>query len=120
VNRVLTAQPFTQTLRAQQIELKKVSAPKQTDTTQRWKMQLGVGEAGSEVHTKIDFSRRELDEGSIYGPVEPQLIQRYRLYPVRAQHYTKEIAFRQKINALATRRQTQSRDVFDIKLLWNA
>jgi hypothetical protein len=48
------------------------------------------------------------------------LIQRYRLYPIRVQHYTTEAAFRQKISALASRKQTQARDVFDLKLLLDA
>lgn len=120
VDRSLTARPFIQALRAQRIELIKVSAPKQTDTTQRWKMQLAMGEGGAEAHTKIEFSRRGLDEGVAYSAVESRLMQHYRLYPVRAQHYIKETAFHQKINALAARAQTQARDVFDLKLLLDA
>src|SRR5438552_7408707 len=105
VNRVLEAQPFLQTLRAQQIEIASFTAPKQTDTTQRWKIQLRVGATGTAVPTKIDFSRRGLDEGSIYEPVEAEIIRRYRLYPVFIQHYTTKAAFQQKINALASRKQ---------------
>ena len=118
VDRVLQAVPFLQTLRAQQIEIASFTAPKQTDTTQRWKIQLRVGNAS--VPTKIDFSRRGLDEGSVYESVEPQIIHHYRLYPVFVQHYTAKAAFLQKINALASRKQTQSRDVFDLKLLLDA
>ena len=119
VDRVLTAPAFLQTLGAQGIELTKATAPKQTDTTQRWKMQLRLGER-IEAHTKIDFSRRGLDEGTAYESVDAEFIRRYRLFPVLVQHYTAEAGFRQKINALASRKQTQSRDVFDLKLLLDA
>ena len=119
MNRILTAPSFVQVLRAQQIELVKSTAPKQTDTTQRWKIQLHVGGA-TDVPTKIDFSRRGLDENSEYAPVDPEIIRSYRLYPIFVQHYTTEAAFRQKIKALASRRETQARDVFDLKLLLDA
>ena len=119
VDRVLTTPSFLQTLRVQQIELVNYSAPKQTATTQRWKLHLRLGE-NVEAHTKIDFSRRGLDEGTAYGPIDAELIQRYRIFPVLTQHYTVEAAFRQKINALASRKNTQSRDVFDLKLLLDA
>jgi predicted nucleotidyltransferase component of viral defense system len=116
VDRVLAAPAFLQGLRAQQIELVKATAPKQTDTTQRWKLQLHVGES-IEAHTKIDFSRRGLDEGAAYEPVHAEFINRYRIFPVLVQHYTAEAGFKQKINALASRKSTQARDVFDLKLL---
>src|SRR3954471_22178362 len=38
VDRILTAPAFRQTLRAQQIEVVRASSPKQTETTQRWKI----------------------------------------------------------------------------------
>src|SRR5689334_25332108 len=40
VDRVLDAPAFLQTLRAHQIEVARVSRPKQTETTQRWKVAL--------------------------------------------------------------------------------
>lgn len=119
MDRILSAPSFTQALRAQQIELIKATAPKQTDTTQRWKIQLRVNDA-AEAPTKIDFSRRGLEEGSLYDPVDPEVIRSYRLYPVFVQHYGTEAGFKQKIDALATRKQTQARDVFDLKLLLDA
>jgi hypothetical protein len=67
--------------------------------------------------TKIEFSRRTFDEGVELAAVEPELIRRYRLYPVLVQHYRAAAAFAQKISALALRTQTQARDVFDLKLL---
>src|SRR5438552_12756743 len=45
MDRILNAPSFVQALQAQQIELIKSTAPKQTDTTQRWKIQLRVNGA---------------------------------------------------------------------------
>lgn len=120
VDRVLEAPAFAQTLRAQQIEIQKVSRPKQTETVQRWKLALCSAAAGSEIPTKLEFSRRTLDEGVAHEAVDPELIHRYRLYPVLVQHYTAGAALAQKIAALALRSQTQARDVFDVKLLLDA
>jgi hypothetical protein len=80
---------------------------------------ISVGE-NVEAHTKIDFSRRGLDEGTAYGPIDAEFIQRYRIFPVLVRHYTPEAGFKQKINALASRKNTQARDVFDLKLLMDA
>lgn len=59
VNRILAGRPLSLVLREKGITIEKVSTPKQTSTTQRWKVGLSVnGELG---HTKIEFSRRGLD-----------------------------------------------------------
>lgn len=107
-------------LRAQQIEISQVSRPKQTETTQRWKLALRSAAAGPDIPTKIEFSRRALDEGVAHEAVDPEVIRRYRLYPILAQHYTARAALAQKIAALALRSQTQARDIFDLKLLLDA
>jgi predicted nucleotidyltransferase component of viral defense system len=120
VDRVLEAPPFLQTLRAQQIEISQVSRPKQTHTTQRWKLTLRSTAAGQEIPTKIEFFRRALDQGLAHEAVDPEFIRRYRLYPVLVQHYTAGAALAQKIAALALRSQTQARDIFDLKLLLDA
>ena len=50
-------------------------------------------------------------------PVDAELVRTYELYPLLAQHYSREAAFRQKIGALSRRTVTQARDVFDLKQL---
>ena len=120
VNRLLEAPSFAQALRAQGIEIAKTSSPKQTETTQRWKLILRITESGAEVPTKIEFSRRGLDDKKAVEPVDAEIIRTYRLYPVIVQHYTVHTAFAQKVSALALREQVQSRDVFDLKLLLDA
>ena len=120
VNRLLEAPGFIQTLRAQGIEIARTAQPKQTATTQRWKLTLRNAESGAEVPTKIEFSRRGLDDETAVESVDAGLIRAYRLYPVIVQHYTVHAALAQKVAALALREQVQSRDVFDLKLLLDA
>jgi predicted nucleotidyltransferase component of viral defense system len=120
VESVLAAVSFRQTLRAQQLEVAELSAPKQTQTTQRWKVLLRQLTPAATFPTKIEFSRRAFDDGVALAAVEPELIRRYRLYPVLVQHYGAAAAFAQKISALALRTETQARDIFDLKLLADA
>jgi predicted nucleotidyltransferase component of viral defense system len=120
VSRLLEAPAFAQALRAQGIEIVRTSLPKQTETTQRWKLILRIPESGAEVPTKIEFSRRGLDGEVAVEPVDAEVIRTYRLYPVIVQRYSVHTAFAQKVSALALREQIQSRDVFDLKLLLDA
>jgi predicted nucleotidyltransferase component of viral defense system len=120
VEAVLAADALRHSLRAQRLEIESTTAPKQTATTQRWKIALRSLDAPSSIPTKIEFSRRALDDDAVLAPVEPELIRRYRLYPVLVQHYAAATAFAQKIAALALRAETQARDIFDLKLLIDA
>lgn len=120
VDAVLAADPFRHSLRAQELEVVSVTAPKQTATTQRWKIALRLAGQSDTVPTKIEFSRRALDSGAELAPVEPELIRRYKLYPVLVQRYDAATAFAQKVAALALRSETQARDIFDLKLLMDA
>jgi hypothetical protein len=120
VNRLLETPAFLQALRAQGIELARMAQPKQTGTTQPWKLGLRLLDSGTEIPTKIEFSRRGLDSQTAVEPVDPAIIRAYRLYPVIVQHYSVRAAFAQKVSALALREQVQSRDVFDLKLLLDA
>jgi predicted nucleotidyltransferase component of viral defense system len=117
VDTILKSIAFTQELRAKQMEIEHVTSAKQTDTTQRWKIGLRVA-GGPALPTKVEFSRRHgLDDGHFLDAVDADLIRTYELYPVLAQHYSREAAFRQKIGALSGRTVTQARDIFDLKLL---
>jgi hypothetical protein len=107
-------------LRTQGIEVIKTAQPKQSHSTQRWKMTLRNTESGAEVPTKIESSRRGLDDEKAVESVDAGIIRTYRLYPVIVQHYTVHAALAQKVSALALRERGQSRDVFDLKLLMDA
>lgn len=83
-----------------------VSAPKQTDTVQRWKIALEA--EGETFHTKIEFSRRPAQ----YEPVRSRPREDGSLPEIS--HYPAEAAAAQKVQALAYRGVSQSRDVFDL------
>jgi len=120
VNQILKFQGFLQILRANGLSLSFVSEPKQTDTTQRWKIHLRLVQTGAELPTKIEFSRRSFREGVALEPVDATVASLHRLRPILTPHYTLEAAFAQKIEALVGRSKTQARDVFDLKLLFDA
>jgi predicted nucleotidyltransferase component of viral defense system len=117
VDSILKSQVFGQALQAKQIEIEHATKAKQTETTQRWK--LGIRSAGGPaIPTKIEFSRRHgFEDDHLLEPVDAELARTYELFPVLAQHYSREAAFRQKIGALSLRKVTQARDIFDLKLL---
>jgi hypothetical protein len=64
--------------------------------------------------TKIECSRRGLEEGVEIGSVDAVVARAYRLPPFMVSHYDLAAALRQKAEALAGRRETQARDVFDL------
>jgi len=100
----------------EQIRPPNIARAKQTETVQRFKVQL-VTTAGEELFTKIEFSRRGHDPEIRSEPVMTAILSVYRMAPLIVPHYTATAAIRQKILALALRRQPQSRDVFDLFLL---
>ena len=79
VSRLLEAPPFLQALQAQGIEVARTSMPKQTETTQRWKMTLRIAESDAAVPTKIEFSRRGLDAAKAVETVDAGIIRTYHL-----------------------------------------
>jgi predicted nucleotidyltransferase component of viral defense system len=114
VRDILASRPFAEILEARGIGIERVSEPKQTDTTQRWKVGLRVEGLGAPLPTKIECSRRGLEDGVALGSVDPSLTRAYRTPPFMVSHYDVAAALRQKLGALAGRRETQARDVFDI------
>jgi hypothetical protein len=118
VNKTLAAQPLVAELSAARITLGEITALKQTDTHQRWKFE--VLHEGQRIPTRLEFSRREKLEGFDEHAIEPPataLLGAYHMAPFLFPHYRPPAAYRQKINALATRGHTQARDVFDLQLL---
>jgi predicted nucleotidyltransferase component of viral defense system len=117
VNQILGALGFKRILRSSKIELGQISEPKQTDTTQRWKVHVRVDGSSSDLPTKIEFSRRKFDQGVLFEPVDSEIARIHDLHPILASHYGLEAALAQKMDALAGRAQTQARDIFDLALL---
>lgn len=117
VNQILKSEPFKQLLKARNIEILKWSEPKQTETTQRWKILLKSSATTLPLHTKIEFSRHKIDKGIVFEVINPVILKQYSLTPIMLNHYSNESMYEQKILALAFRKETQSRDIFDLYLL---
>ena len=117
VDGILDSRPFAQILRVNGMTIKTWSAPKQTETTQRWKLLLNTADLSLPFNTKIEFSRRGINYKQLFEPIDPLLISTYSLTPVMSSHYIQQAAYQQKIEALVNRTATQARDIFDLHLL---
>lgn len=117
VERLLSAPVVVSPLRSRDLEIVEVTAPKQTDTTQRWKLGLRAKRAAP-LRTKVEFSRRGPIEGSLFEAVDDAVVRPQALPRFLAMHYGLERAIVQKIGALADRTVTQARDVFDLHVLF--
>jgi predicted nucleotidyltransferase component of viral defense system len=117
VNKILGRSALGLPLRSRGIAIGDVSAPKQTETTQRWKVGLSTEGRPLALHTKIEFSRRRTTEEAVIDPVATSVLAEYRLMPLLAPHYALAAALRQKIGALVGRSSVQARDVFDLAVL---
>jgi hypothetical protein len=117
VRAITLGKTFADVLAVRGISVARCSSPKQTETTQRWKFGLSLPGSDVQTPTKLEASRRGMRAGVDYGPLHPSAISRYSLTPFMVSHYAPEAAYLQKVEALATRRATQARDVFDLHLL---
>jgi predicted nucleotidyltransferase component of viral defense system len=117
VDKVLDSPAMHVILRNDGLALERVTKPKQTETTQRWKLLITTSGHKKTVHTRIEFSHRADDARRILEPVPDQVVAPYALRPPTVLHYTEEAAIEQKIGALALRSETQARDLFDLELL---
>ncbi len=117
VDLILNSRSFAQVLQINEMGLERYSAPKQTETTQRWKMLLKVRGVDVLLNTKTEFSRRGVSQEHVFEAIDPLLVGAYSLAPILTNHYTPHAAYKQKVEALITRSATQARDVFDLYLL---
>lgn len=120
VNSILSGKPLKTILEVRGIAIEHVTEHKQTETTQRWKFGLMVPGLEQPVPTKVEFSRRGLEAGSVFETVSPEIVRFYELPPLMANHYPASVVWRQKIGAILHRATSQSRDVFDLHLLLEA
>jgi len=114
ITAIFGSRPFAQILNARGIDVEHVTEHKQTDTTQRWKLGLRTSRGGRPFPTKIECSRRGIDEGVELASIDPAIVRAYQLTPLMVSHYGMAAALRQKVGALAHRSQTQARDIFDL------
>jgi hypothetical protein len=117
INSILLGKPFKTILEVRGIAIEHVREHKQTETTQRWKLGLSILGLELPVPTKLEFSRRVFEAGSVFEPISPEIVRLYELPPLLANHYPAPVAWRQKIGAILSRTASQARDVFDLHLL---
>jgi hypothetical protein len=117
VDQVITGHALRQSLLAQGLLIVDAISPKQTTTTQHRKVSLRDTDSETCVPARVGFSQRNLGEGVRLEAITPGIQHAYRICPVLVQHYDAEAALRQRINALAQRKHTQARNLFDIQLL---
>jgi hypothetical protein len=118
LDKIFAGPSLTLPLRSRGIAVSAVTAPKQTETTQRWKVALRAESHSLDLHTKIEFSRRPAGEEAKVEPVSAGLLSTYQLMPLLAPHYLLAVALRQKVSALVGRSAVQARDVFDLAVLF--
>lgn len=117
LDKLLSASAFRDMLLAQGLALLRATRPKQTETTQRWKFEIQPTDSTLALHTRVEFSRRGSREEYVLEAVRPEIVRPYGLLAPTANHYTARAAMRQKITALASRAETQARDVWDLEHL---
>jgi hypothetical protein len=117
INSIISGRPFQAILGVRGISVEHLTEHKQTETTQRWKFGLMVPGPDLPVPTKLEFSRRALEPGSVFEPLSPEIIRQYELPPLMANHYPAPTVWRQKIGAILSRTAPQARDVFDLHVL---
>jgi predicted nucleotidyltransferase component of viral defense system len=119
VDKVLLSRPLTDLLATQGLEMTRTSKPNQTETTQRWKIELKAAGVSVPLHTKVEFSRRRtrLEEHAL-EPARAEIVRPYELPAPTVNHYTARSAVRQKIEALAARPKVQARDIWDLDHLF--
>jgi predicted nucleotidyltransferase component of viral defense system len=119
VMKIVEAPAFREGLKSfgiARIILPDISKAKQTETTQRFKIHL-LTSAGEDLLSNVEFSRRGFKGRAEVGFVSEILLRGYGMPPLVAPHYDLNSAVGQKIEALATRSETQARDIFDLHLL---
>ncbi len=119
VDQALASRPLSDLLATQGLTLGRIIKPKQTDTTQRWKFQVRADGLSLPLNTRVEFSRRaRQDDDYVLEPVRGDVVRAYGLPAPTVNHYAASAAIRQKIRALAARRETQARDVWDLDHLF--
>ena len=116
VDKILSSIDFARLLAPYGISIINFSSPKQTTTTQKWKVQLQAKNEALSINTKIEFSRRGIQE-SKYGSISSNLVSNYKIRPTFFSYYPLQEAIKQKIAALLNISVTQSRDIFDLFFL---
>lgn len=118
VDSILESRPFASSLLAEGITRLQATKPKQTGTTQRWKVALYMG-SGEPLPTKVEFSRRQQTIAYEKGVPDAELLRRYKIPPFAAQYYGPAAMAAQKVAALAAESRYALRDLYDLHHLFS-
>lgn len=94
------------------------STPKQTETTQRWKILLTLA-GGATLSTRLEFSRRATEIDAERSTPTPEILEMAFLPPFVAAHYGPTEMAAQKIRALGSPSRVAARDLFDLHHLYS-
>src|SRR5438105_2515653 len=76
VDNVLRSRALGFILRTQELAVQEITKPKQTETTQRWRMLLLAG-TSDKIRTTIEFSRRNPDSRHELAQIPPEIARPY-------------------------------------------
>ncbi len=91
--------------------------PKQTETTQRWKVGLLI--SGGRVSTCLEFSRRQDVAQAEKGVPNAEVLRHTYVAPFVVAYYGATDMVTQKILALSSMSRNAARDLFDLDHLWS-
>ncbi len=115
---LLASRALSELLRLREIQLLfEKRRAKDTETVKRWKLKLaclGMEDASS----KIEFSDRGSSAQPVLEQMDAELARHLGGVAARLNHYPPVAAIEQKVGALADRRETEPRDVFDLDHLF--
>ena len=117
VDSILEGRPLLAALAPRGVVRLRSSRPKQTETTQRWKVALDLGTGtgpGASLPTRLEFSRRRGEIPASSGIPDSSLLSRHRMAPFAARFYDAVAMAAQKISALAAPARHAARDLFDL------
>jgi hypothetical protein len=117
VDDVLASNPLKALLQIGDVGIAEFSKPKQTETTQRWKVAVDTPSRADPVRTKLELSHRGSQQEYRLEAIPSRIVEPYAMRAPSVQHYTGSAPTEQKVMALAGRSETQARDVFDLDLL---
>ena len=83
VDEFLAKGPLGLLLRPAAVAVAEFTKPKQTDTTQRWKIALAAPGRRAPIRTKVEFSHREGQEGYRLEPIPARIVEPYALQAPR-------------------------------------
>ena len=117
VDAVLSSPALKVVLRSSRLQVGEFSKPKQSDTTQRWKISIIAPGRREPIRTKVEFSHRNGDTRYEFDAISSRIVAPYALRAPSLQHYIGQAPREQKVRALEDRSETQARDVLDLDLL---